>query len=58
MADWKSGDQVILKSGSPTMTVDFTHGETATCKWFSGKKMETGSFKFESLKAAPVDDAE
>ena len=56
MASWKSGDQVVLISGGPTMTVDYTNSETAHCKWFSGKKMEHGNFKFDSLKAAPDDD--
>ncbi len=53
---WNSGDQVMLKSGGPVMTVNYVHNDIANCVWFSGKKMESGNFKINTLKSAPEDD--
>ena len=45
--DFKSGDQVRLKSGGPDMTVshvsELGDGEIR-CHWFGGKKLEWGQF--------------
>ena len=54
---FKPGDQVQLKSGGPTMTVDNCESifdspdneESYTCHWFSDKKLNRGSFSVESL---------
>lgn len=53
MANWKVGDQVVLKSGGPVMTVNSAFGDTVNCAWFAGKKREQGTFGNESLKPAP-----
>jgi len=29
------GDIVLLKSGSPNMTLDYLNGGVAICKWFN-----------------------
>ncbi len=51
------GDSVVLKSGGPVMTVsdpEDYHGQVNT-QWFSGKKLERGSFPPEALNPAPPD---
>lgn len=56
MADkFKPGDQVVLKSGGPTMTIDSsvsTGGVWAI--WFAGAKRERAHFHVESLDTAPL----
>lgn len=50
------GDIVQLKSGGPDMCVDNILGSNNTiarCSWFAGKKLEQGSFPFDTLN--PVD---
>jgi uncharacterized protein YodC (DUF2158 family) len=51
--DFKTGDIVRLKSGGPDMTVSqrAINPDTIHCQWFSGKKLEAGIFKLESLTA-------
>jgi uncharacterized protein YodC (DUF2158 family) len=52
---FKVGDIVQLKSGGPDMTVGEldtamgTQREIVRCKWFGGRKLESGSFAPESL---------
>jgi uncharacterized protein YodC (DUF2158 family) len=53
---FKVGDLVQLKSGGPVMTIDGmyptdpgTKADYYTCKWFSGKKVESESFDEDSL---------
>lgn len=56
---YKTGDIVQLKSGGPNMTVenvnDTAYGGlpvdavTYGCQWFSGKKLEFGTFPEDSL---------
>jgi uncharacterized protein YodC (DUF2158 family) len=60
MADkFKVGDIVILKSGSPQMTVTqvtIDHGGASRrvwTAWFSGKKNETSSFPEDAIIMAP-----
>lgn len=56
-AKYTKGDQVVLKSGGPTMTIERpttsgTTGEfigTYRCQWFAGKKLDSGIFPEESL---------
>jgi uncharacterized protein YodC (DUF2158 family) len=56
MSDFKPGDQVMLKSSGPVMTVDFVRTEsgftTVTCVWFDNK-FEPHQIRFgaDSLKA-------
>jgi uncharacterized protein YodC (DUF2158 family) len=52
--EWKIGDQVQLKSGGPVMTVQekMTSSPSYRCQWFAGKKLESGVFPSESLRAA------
>ena len=55
----KIGDLVILKSGGPIMTVaemDAAYGPAGVlCKWFSGKKLESGRFPVASLEEPKED---
>ena len=48
------GDIVQLKSGGPEMTVRILPGTGGgnqyVCRWFAGKKLEQGTFPFDSLK--------
>jgi uncharacterized protein YodC (DUF2158 family) len=59
---YKTGDLVVLLSGSPTMTVIgdhvYTTGHSYHCAWFSGKKNEDAHFPEAALKAAPADTKE
>ncbi len=50
--EFKVGDEVILKSGGPVMTVqEVEDTDTVVCQWFvDGKKLEYGSFPMASLK--------
>lgn len=55
---YKIGDQVVLKSGGPVMTVEkpmrnLSSDEflgTYKCQWFAGKKLDTGTFPEDSLQ--------
>lgn len=54
MADEKLvvGDVVVLKSGSPEMTIHYIDSpmNQVYCKWFDGKKLSEGIFSPQSLK--------
>lgn len=56
--EFVAGDLVQLLSGGPVMTVhDYNeYGETYSCQWFAGKKLDSGRFKFSQLKRAEVND--
>ena len=57
--EFATGDQVELKSGSPTMTVagrSLIKGHYE-CQWFSGSKLDHGHLRPDTLvrvKEAPV----
>ena len=42
--DFRPGDTVELKSGSPLMTVTEVTGDQIRCTWFRGKENNSGSF--------------
>jgi uncharacterized protein YodC (DUF2158 family) len=58
----KPGDQVVLKSGGPTMTVDtvntdiFDDGKITgvLCVWFVGAKLERVRFDHRAIEPAPL----
>ena len=54
--NWKSGDVVALKSGGPTMTVDWVDTQvgvtTVYCVWFDNKELKKEGFQPAALKAA------
>ena len=50
MAQFKSGDLVQLKSGGPKMVVDRYVKKRVCCQWFSGGKLQSGSFPEASLQ--------
>lgn len=43
------GDQVVLRSGGPVMTVKHSGESELVCQWFAGKKLEMGRFAPESI---------
>ncbi|MFB4860139.1 YodC family protein [Enterobacter hormaechei subsp. steigerwaltii] len=54
---YKIGDQVVIKSGGPVMTIekpvrniDQIFVGTYKCQWFAGKKLDTGTFPKASLE--------
>jgi uncharacterized protein YodC (DUF2158 family) len=54
---FKSGDLVVLKSGSPTMTVkeyDLTAGKLSEtelwCIWFDGSEKKSAKFHHDTLE--------
>ena len=50
MAEFKEGDIVQLKSGSPKMTVLVLEvTDWIICQWFSGSKLQKGRFTSKSL---------
>jgi len=52
--DLKVGDIVLLKSGSPAMTIEeidaYSGVQKAKCSWFDEKKKYTDLFVLESLE--------
>ena len=52
------GDQVKLKSGGPTMTVEKVRGDTVTCVWFDGKKAHDRKFLAATLEIATLEGAD
>ena len=55
---YKIGDQVQLKSGGPSMTINEAMRNHSTkdflneykCQWFAGKKLDNGRFPEDSLE--------
>ena len=53
--DFKVGDVVRLKSGSPLMTIqeigkyNYSDEDSAKCSWFDGKKRYSDIFELETL---------
>lgn len=48
---FKVGDTVTLKSGSPTMTVEQINGGRVFVQWFDGKnELKHGDFPADSLQ--------
>jgi uncharacterized protein YodC (DUF2158 family) len=51
---YQIGDIVRLKSGGPEMAVKILPtqvGNSYTCQWFAGKKLEQGNFAEPTLEA-------
>jgi len=48
---FKSGDVVQLKCGGPPMVVERYEKKGVRCQWFSGTKLQTGSFPEVSLQS-------
>lgn len=58
---FKTGDIVRLKSGGPDMTVqsyaaEILEGQVVHCRWFNGKKAESGAFREDMLIAGDGKD--
>lgn len=47
---FKPGDIVLLKSGSPKMTVNSVNGNTITCVWFVGTTCNKQAFNADALE--------
>lgn len=54
MDNFKPGDEVVLKSGGPRMTVDRLTERSVVCKWFVSTTLQTGTFSADALQSAPV----
>ncbi|MFM2465162.1 DUF2158 domain-containing protein [Paraburkholderia sp. RL17-368-BIF-A] len=50
MSEIRAGDVVVLKSGSPLLTVAFVNGHDVRCQWFDQKDLKQGDFMAQSLK--------
>jgi len=56
---FKAGDVVHLKSGSPDMTIEnvgktaFSDTESVWCVWFDGKKQMRDTFALEAVEVVP-----
>ena len=48
---FKKGDQVVLKSGGPVMTVEGYELNKYQCTWFDGVKHQSAFFVEEALEA-------
>lgn len=55
---FKSGDFVKLRVGGPKMIVDSISqfDGDVTCQWFSGSKLNHGTFAPETLEKVAVDN--
>ena len=51
--EWKVGDEVVLKSGGPVMTVVLVQDEVIRCQWFHGERLEHGEFPAAALTTPP-----
>lgn len=61
MALFEIGDNVELKSGGPTMTVERYHSSRDTqleCQWFAGSKLQSGWFEEETLSKVEPEGGE
>ncbi|WP_187261397.1 DUF2158 domain-containing protein [Pontibacter beigongshangensis] len=48
---YKTGDAVQLKTGGPTMTIDFkTKSGTYNCKWHDGQDLKESEFGPEQIQ--------
>ncbi len=50
---FKTGDQVMLKSGGPKMTESIYQGSESTnvlCVWFAGEEVKTAYFHEDTIK--------
>jgi uncharacterized protein YodC (DUF2158 family) len=48
-ASFRAGDQVVLQSGGPSMTVETVNGSHVTCSWFSGSELKRDVFPQAAL---------
>ncbi len=53
MAEWNVGDEVVLKSGGPVMTVRKIHSDGVDCEWFDGEELKGHGFVFDQLMIPP-----
>lgn len=53
---WNVGDIVRVKSGGPSMTVEYVDRESdhVRCIWFDGSEAKTGSFAADALEQTIV----
>lgn len=56
MSKFKVGDVVVLKSGSPRMTVKFDNKGEYIVNWFLDGKVESAMFLEDQLEIADDDD--
>lgn len=49
-SEFKTGDVVVLKSGSPCMTVQAVAKDQATCVWFHDGSPKVEAFRTAMLK--------
>lgn len=49
MEDYKVGDVVWLKSGSPKMVIDYVKENSCICVWFDNNKRVEGNFQKNTL---------
>ena len=52
MAEFKVGDTVQLKSGSPAMTIAQVNSQQALCQWFDNKDAKGQWFSLAVLQPA------
>ena len=48
-----TGTTVQLMSGGPLMTVEAWQSQLIRCQWFSGSKLQRGTFHPSTLKIVP-----
>ena len=48
----KAGDEVVLKSGGPKMTIKFIEKDEAYCEWFAQGKVSGHGFPLAMLREA------
>jgi uncharacterized protein YodC (DUF2158 family) len=51
---FKVGDTVMLKSGSPVMTIRFLDGPGAYCEWFKDGEVKGHKFEQAQLEKAEM----
>lgn len=55
---FKAGDQVMLRSGGPYMTVDRITNEQVSCVWFHDQELKMATFGRDLLRSRSEIEAE
>lgn len=53
---YSAGENVMLRSGGPKMTVGHVDGDVVWCLWFDGAVRQDAQFPIDTIRPAGFDD--